>query len=175
MPTIMERQVAFSTPWFDVIGKRVGSDPSLYYALEMADYVGVLAMDTAGELILVRQFRPAVETWTLEVPAGLLEQGESPEACARREVLEETGYEGGQFECLGTLQPNVARMSNHMWCFVATDLRPAAPTRVPESGIEIVRMPPSHFIDAMKDLQCAHALDFAIVALAMVKGRFPRP
>ena len=95
MPTIMERQVAFSTPWFDVIGKRVESDPSLYYALEMADYVGVLAMDTAGELILVRQFRPAVETWTLEVPAGLLEQGESPEACARREVLEETGYEAG--------------------------------------------------------------------------------
>jgi hypothetical protein len=33
MPTIMERQVAFSTPWFDVVGKRVGSDPSLYYAL----------------------------------------------------------------------------------------------------------------------------------------------
>jgi ADP-ribose pyrophosphatase len=175
MPTIMERQVAFSTPWFDVVGKRVGSDPALYYALDSADYVGVLAVDTAGDLILVRQFRPAVESWTLEVPAGLLERGESPEACARREVLEETGYEGGQFECLGTLWPNVGRMSNHMWCFVATGLRPAAPPRVPESGIEIVRMPPSQFLDAMKDLQCEHALDFALVALAMVKCRFPRP
>jgi ADP-ribose pyrophosphatase len=104
----------------------------------------------------------------------LLERGETPEACARREVLEETGYEGGQFEYLGTLRPNVARMSNQMWCFVATDLRPAAPPRVPEPGIAIVRMPPSQFLDAMKDLQCEHALDFAVVALAMVKGRFPR-
>jgi ADP-ribose diphosphatase len=135
MPTIMERQVAFSTPWFDVIGKRVGSDPSLYYALDIADCVGVLAADTAGELILVRQFRPAVETWTLEVPAGMLERGESPEACARREVLEETGYEGGQFECLGTLRPNVGRMSNHMWCFVATDLRPRGRREFPSLGL----------------------------------------
>ncbi|WP_148682944.1 NUDIX hydrolase [Pyrobaculum ferrireducens] len=53
--------------------------------------VGVLAV-VDGKAVLVRQFRPALRSWTLEIPAGTLDGGESPEEAAVREMVEETGY-----------------------------------------------------------------------------------
>ncbi|MGC9131712.1 MAG: NUDIX hydrolase, partial [Pyrobaculum sp.] len=52
--------------------------------------VGVLAV-VDGKAVLVRQFRPALRSWTLEIPAGTLDGGESPEEAAVREMVEETG------------------------------------------------------------------------------------
>ncbi|AAL62865.1 NUDIX hydrolase [Pyrobaculum aerophilum] len=53
--------------------------------------VAVLAL-TGGKAVLVRQFRPALKSWTIEIPAGTLDGGESPEEAAVREMIEETGY-----------------------------------------------------------------------------------
>ena len=173
MPTITDRHVAFSTPWFDVIGKHVDGDPSPHYTVQPADYIAVLAIDADGRLLLVKQFRPVVEAITLELPAGLVDPGETPDACARRELVEETGHEGGELESLGALVPDVGRLGNRMWCFVATGLRPIVPAPALEEGIELVRMTPQEFMAAMADLRCNHALNFAVVMLAMLKGRFP--
>lgn len=66
--------------------------------LSKHDAVGVVAELDNGEILLVRQYRPAVQTHTLEIPAGLLEPGEDPVEAARRELEEETGYRAKKLE-----------------------------------------------------------------------------
>lgn len=62
------------------------------------DAVGVAAVLDSGEILLVKQYRPAIQKHTLEIPAGLLEKGENPEEAARRELEEETGYKAKKLE-----------------------------------------------------------------------------
>ncbi len=68
--------------------------------------VAVLACRDDGTLILVRQYRKAVEQHMLEVIAGTLHKGEDPAVCARREVEEETGYQVQELKSLGDLYPS---------------------------------------------------------------------
>lgn len=78
-------------------------DVQLYNGLatsrEIVEHPGAAAIVPVlddGRVILVRQFRYAVSEELLEIPAGTLQQGESPESCARRELEEETGYRCGE-------------------------------------------------------------------------------
>ena len=72
--------------------------------LEMIRHPGaaaVVPIDADGNVILVKQYRYAVDGWLLEVPAGKLDPGEPARTCAAREVEEETGYKVGNLEPLG--------------------------------------------------------------------------
>jgi ADP-ribose pyrophosphatase len=61
---------------------------------EGPDTVAVLALTEDDEVVLVREYRPGPEELVLELPGGLIDEGQTPEEAARRELLEETGYEG---------------------------------------------------------------------------------
>jgi len=129
--TIADRQTVFATDWFDLIAKKVSDDPAPYYSIATRDYVSVLAVTLEGKILLVRQYRPAVEQITLELPGGHVEEGETPEEAARKELREETGFAAEQFIALGDLAPDTGRLSNRMWCFFA----PGA-VRNPETKFE---------------------------------------
>ena len=68
--------------------------------------VGVLAINDNNEILLIEQYRPAIEKPLLEIPAGILEEGENPKQCARRELREETGYDAKNFRFLGKYYPS---------------------------------------------------------------------
>jgi ADP-ribose pyrophosphatase len=172
VPSITDRKVAFSTPWFELIAKHVDGDAAPHYTVQPRDYASVLATDVDGQILLVKQYRPVVEDFTLELPSGLVDVGETPEASMRRELLEETNHETGAIDLVGTLLPDVGRLGNRMWCFVADAVRPAATARVLDDGIELVRMAPEEFITALSNGRCNHALNLAVVLLATLKGRF---
>ena len=95
-------------------------------------------MTRKNELLLVRQFRHAVAEVTLELPAGHVEKGETPEQAARKELLEETGHVAEKFELLASLSPSTSRFTNRMWCYFAPDAT-AAPGATVESGLSCVR------------------------------------
>lgn len=172
MPNITDRAVAFSTPWFDVLAKHVDGDQVPHYTVKPPDYVTVVASDLDGRVLLVKQYRPVMEAYTIELPSGLVDPGETPEASARRELLEETGHEAGDLELLGTLAPDVGRLGNRMHCFAASGVRPVAGPHVTEQGIELLRWTPDELVAALADLQVCHALNFAVLLLAVLRGRF---
>lgn len=74
-------------------------------------------------IILEKQYRHAIGKELLEVPAGTLEKGESPEQCAARELIEETGYSAGKLEPLGRCYPTAGYCTEAMHFFVAKDLK----------------------------------------------------
>jgi ADP-ribose pyrophosphatase len=95
---------------------------STFYRLNTADWVTVIPRLPDGRFILVRQFRHGSANVTTEFPAGTIDPGEDPETCARRELLEETGYKAGSLKLLASVNPNPAFMTNTTHTFLAEDL-----------------------------------------------------
>jgi ADP-ribose pyrophosphatase len=83
-------------------------------------------------VLMVRQFRQAVGRELLELPAGTIEAGETPEACARRELAEEVGQAARRWEFLLSFFPSPGVLTEEMHAFLAQDLRPAAAEREEE-------------------------------------------
>ncbi|MGB4398431.1 MAG: NUDIX hydrolase [Daejeonella sp.] len=91
-----------------------------YYVLEYPNWVNVIALTEDNQVILVRQYRHAAGEEILELPGGVIEENEIPEQAARRELLEETGYEFTSFEFLADLYANPSTANNKTHCFLAT-------------------------------------------------------
>jgi ADP-ribose pyrophosphatase len=165
-----DSRVVLDTKWFKVIAKaQPAGDP--YYMLELQDYVSVVALTDDRQILFVRQFRPVVDRDTLELPSGHVEKHESPEDAARRELLEETGFEAPRLELLGTLAPDVGRLANRMWCYFAADARPAAAVHEREAGVSVVAMPEREALQRAADGTMNHALNLAALFLAVSSGR----
>ena len=96
-----------------------------YYVIDAPDIVVVFALTTAGEAVLVEQYRHGMQGATLELPAGVMDPDDpSPQATAERELLEETGYRADRLEFLGRLRPSPARQANVTYCFLGLECRP---------------------------------------------------
>src|SRR5262245_6274253 len=167
----MERHVVYTTPWFDLVAKSTDGGSSPHYSIATKDYVSIVALTADGRLLLVRQYRPAVEQVTLELPCGHVEPGETPEEAARKELLEETGYVADQFELLGEFSPDTGRLSNRLWCFFASRATPLPEDRIElEPGVTPVVYDGSlPGLLAQRDFQSA--LHSAALLLAVVRGR----
>jgi ADP-ribose pyrophosphatase len=97
--------------------------------------VPVLGRD---KLVMVWNYRYAIQGWELELPAGHIENGESPEACARRELEEETGYSAGSWKRLGWFHPSPGMSSQKAYVHLARNLRNGSVHREPyEVGMEV--------------------------------------
>ena len=85
--------------------------------LEAPDWVNVIATTEDERLVMVEQYRFGVEDITLEPVGGIVDAGESSQMAAERELLEETGYGGGNWQYLGAVQANPAVQNNlcHLW------------------------------------------------------------
>jgi ADP-ribose pyrophosphatase len=169
---IQRREIVYSTPYFKLVAKTLNApsaDP--YFALELADYVVVAAVTAAQEMLLVRQYRPAVEAYTLELPSGHIDIGETPESTARRELLEETGYEAGSLELLGCLRPDTGRLANRLWCYFARDVQIAANPVPEEPGVERIVCPSADWPRMLKPPAFELALHVAALQLALIEGK----
>jgi ADP-ribose pyrophosphatase len=168
----VNESVVFATPWFDLVAKQLDDCEQPHYSIRTRDYVTTIAVTPNKQLILVRQYRPAVNKVTLEFPSGHVEDGQTPEEAARQELLEETGYIAEAFEPLGSLFPDTGRMGNRMWCFFAKHATPAEDSmRVLEKGIDTVVYGGS-VSKLIAEEGFDHALNVSALFLAVLKGKF---
>ena len=116
--------------------------------VEHAAGAAVVAIDADSNVLLVRQPRPAVgAAGLLELPAGLVEPGELPLDCARRELAEETGFGADHLVPLVRFYTSPGFSTELIHIYVATGLRAAAVEPDPDEEIEVVRMPLERAID----------------------------
>jgi 8-oxo-dGTP pyrophosphatase MutT (NUDIX family) len=152
-----------------LVEKRVefvpGEPPRVYHCLAQPDYITILARTRSGLVALVRQFRPAVEEYTWELPAGLLEDGEDPEEACRRELKEETGLDAVSVTKLGSFWSDTGRHENHLHAFFVEASDPD-PSFVPETGMEVRFVRPGELWQEVQDGRFKHQLHLGLLALA---------
>lgn len=132
---IKDKKNVFKGKLLQLLEVRVqeGEDILLRECIEHPGAVGVLPVLSDGSILFVQQYRPAVDRITLELPAGLKEQGERPLETAKRELLEETGYEAEDFEYLLTFYPSFGYSNEELVLYLAKNL--LKKTTVSEEGL----------------------------------------
>jgi ADP-ribose pyrophosphatase len=97
-----------------------------FVVINAPDWVNVVALTPDHRLVLVRQFRYGSNEFSLEIPGGIIDQGEDPIAAGIRELREETGYVGRHARMLGSVHPNPAMQNNRCHLVLVEDARPEA-------------------------------------------------
>ena len=110
--------------------------------VEHSDCVAILAVDADDNILLVRQFRYAVEKDLLEIPAGGIEPGETPDQAVCRELREETGYLPQKVVPLGGFYSAPGYCTEYLYLYLATELVPSPLQAEDTESIEVVRVSP---------------------------------
>ena len=121
---VLTSEYLFQRPWMTVRRQRMllpnGQEHPEYYILEYPTWVNIIALTPDDKMLLVRQYRPALDVTRYELCAGVMDDTDaSPMEAARRELLEETGYGGGEWSQLMVVGPNASAMTNVSVSFIA--------------------------------------------------------
>ena len=172
----MRSEKLIETPYFTLRsdGFRLpdGAVKDPYYILARPDAAIIFPVTRDGEVILVRQYRPAVELMELGLPAGLVDDGEDPLDAARRELREETGYVGGEWESLGFLASSPSLKDNWAYLYLARGVQPGAETELDEfERVEVETVPLGEIRSKIAAGEIVSSSGVAAVLLALDKLR----
>ena len=137
--------------------------------VEHSDAVAVVPIDTNGNIVMVRQYRKAVEQRLLEVPAGGVEKGELPEEAAQRELHEETGYTAASIEPLVRFYTSPGFCTELMHVFLARKLSSGETKPDPDETIQVV---PISFERVLDMVQRGEIKDSKSIASILLAHRF---
>ncbi|MGH2922346.1 MAG: TIGR04282 family arsenosugar biosynthesis glycosyltransferase [Gaiellaceae bacterium] len=139
-----QSRVVLGSPWRTVIEDRLAGDRdriSSYTYLAVPRAVFVVPVTNTGEVVLVRQYRHPVRDWTLEVPAGSVEDWETPLEAAERELAEEVGGRARDWHHLTTFYSSSAHLSLRSDAFLATGVLLGTPEPGEDEDVVVVPMP----------------------------------
>ncbi len=160
------------TPYFDVRADRMrlpdGAIKDPYYVIERPDAAIIFPLTSEGEVVMVRQYRPPVDRAELGLPAGLVEDGEEPEPAARRELAEETGYGGGEWESLASIASSPSLKDNFAHLFLARGVERVVEQDFDEhERIEVEKLPPEKLIGGIRSGEIVSSSGVATIMLAL--------
>jgi 8-oxo-dGTP pyrophosphatase MutT (NUDIX family) len=130
-----------------------------FYVVEAPDWINVVAVTEANEFVLVRQYRHGTRDFTVEIPGGMVDEGETPLDSAKRELLEESGYEADRWTTIGVVEPNPAIQGNRCHTFLAEGARRVAdPDPQGTEEFEVFLRPVGEAHAMVEDGTITHAL-----------------
>ena len=173
-PKIVNRRATRLSPWVEIIEREVeftpGAKPDIYHSVSQTDYVAIVARTPDGKIPIVRQYRPALENFTWELPAGMLDQDEQPIDCCRRELLEETGFPALN----GTRTRQLTRPARRGYRTksIRSSSRPDHPPTASgiEAGIEVKLVSPGELATLILTKEFALQLHIGALLLASMHG-----
>jgi 8-oxo-dGTP pyrophosphatase MutT (NUDIX family) len=130
-----------------------------FVVLNPPDWVNVIALTPDHQIVVVKQFRHGLDDFALEIPGGVIDQGENFIAAGIRELREETGYEGENAQLLGTVDPNPAFQSNRSHLIMVSNAKPSAEISWdPDEEIEVSVLPVDQVLALARNGGITHSL-----------------
>ncbi|WP_338111051.1 NUDIX hydrolase [Rhizobium cauense] len=144
-----------------------------YYVLSYPDWVHVIALDESNQILMIEQYRHGLGVMSLEVPGGGLDEGETPIEAAKRELLEETGFEAETWSYCGMLAPNPAIQTNRSHIVLATNAtQKRAPSDDPSERVLLKRFSVADVTRTALDGGVCQALHTSALLIALEYGGF---
>jgi ADP-ribose pyrophosphatase len=159
----VDRKVLFEGALFDVV--RIGR----YDVVEHGPAVAIVAV-ADGHVTLVRQERVAAGGKLLELPAGGVEEGESPLETAQRELREETGLHGGEWVEVAAFFTTPGFVDEKLHLFLATELQQGEPSPEGSEDLELVRVPLEAVPSLVAEIEDAKTLVGLLFLLQSARG-----
>ncbi len=162
---------AFSGRIITVSTERLLYNNGREYDLDFVRHPGaaaVVALDDAGRVCLVRQYRHGIGDFLWEIPAGKLDVGEPPDVCAVRELAEETGVSAGRWTPLGRFLPAPGIFTEVIHLFLARDLLIGPPKPDADEELELRWLPMADAIEMVLRGEC----DDGKTALALWRAQY---
>jgi ADP-ribose diphosphatase len=141
---LLESEKIFKGAVFDVERDRLREDNGIEIIREVVRHpggAGALPLFEDGRVALVKQYRHPARRELLEIPAGRIEDGETPEMCAAREMEQETGFRAGRIEKLAEFYTTPGFCEEKLHVYLATDLTPSSQALDHDELVEIVYLP----------------------------------
>ena len=159
----IKSEYLFRRPWLtaslDQIALPDGRIIPEYYVLEYPDWVNVIAITKDGLFVMERQYRHALGKTSYELPCGVMEDGEEPLEAIKRELMEETGYGGGEWTHLMDLSANSSTMNNLTHCFLATGVEKIAEPHLDSTeDLEVILLSREEVWNLLNDNQLVQSL-----------------
>jgi ADP-ribose pyrophosphatase len=151
----------FSIRTDTALSPRTGAEHD-FYVIETRDWINIIPLTADQQLVMVKQYRHGSKQITLEIPGGMLDEGDTPERAAARELMEETGYEAEEWVKVGVVNPNPAIFNNRCYTFLAKNLKKVSdPTPDQTEDIDVVLIPLSDIPELIRKGTIDHAIVIA--------------
>ena len=152
----LSSEYIFKRPWLtarrDAVQLPNGKVNEEYYVLEYPDWVNVVAITDEGKFLFVRQYRYALGKTVDEIVAGVIEEGEDPMDAAKRELKEETGYEGGTWTQTMLISSNASTCNNLTHSFLAVGVKKTDVQHLDDTeDIEVELFTPEEVLQMLRD------------------------
>ena len=140
-----------------------------FYVIDAPDWAIVIP-SMNDRFLMVKQWRHGEKALSIEFPGGVIEKGEAPEAAAARELKEETGFTAGKLTQIGRINPNPALFSNHVYIYLAEDLKKTSSQNLDEEEfIHYMEIKKKEVYAKMGSPEYPHALMASAMAMYLAR------